>query len=380
MTVSVSIAVSSICFGIWGGLWIISLFSFKSQRIKISKLKEFKFLNYILLLYFIAELLSRIFAIYPEIALPGLKRLLLFLIFFASIIEFYSLDLLYKSLLGILIFNSAISVFEISLFIPKFLNEYKDIGVSEVRLDLFNHYLTIGEIKLLLFLSAFPLLFSKEKLLIDKKYWVIILIPILISLIITQSRNVYLALFICLLIFGIFRNRKFLLIYLISLLILFIILPEDFQSRTKSIVDLKHPSNETRIRMWETGFRIFLDYPVLGIGDAKMREIYSEYQTPLTDVEGSHFHSNYIMILVTTGLTGFILFLGIMICLFYYTLVFLKRIKSEQQKLMIWGTLLILIGFNIFGITEWSFGDHEVMTVFLYLISFPFIIKLNSKS
>lgn len=380
MTVSVSIAVSSICFGIWGGLWIISLLISKTQIEKIYVLKKFKLLNYFILLYFIAEILSRIFSIYPYEALPGLKRLLLFLIFFVSIIEFSKIELLEKSFFLILIFNSLISVYEIIYFIPKFLNEYQEIGVSEVRLDLFNHYLTIGEIKLLLFLASFPLLFSKSKLLIQKKYLVIILIPILLSLIITQSRNVYLALFICFLVYGIFVNRKFLVGYLLVLICLAFILPEDFQSRTKSIIDLNHPSNETRIRMWETGIKVFKDYPVFGTGDVSIRETYSLYRTPANDVEGSHYHSNFIMILVTTGIIGFITFIGLFVSLFYYTIKILKNTENEKYKSYIWGTLLILIAFNIFGITEWSFGDHEVMTVFLYLISFPFIIKLNLKN
>ncbi|HCA42611.1 MAG TPA: hypothetical protein DEP28_05080, partial [Bacteroidetes bacterium] len=41
MTVSGSIAVSSICFGLWGGLWIISLIISKNQGAKIFVLKIF---------------------------------------------------------------------------------------------------------------------------------------------------------------------------------------------------------------------------------------------------------------------------------------------------------------------------------------------------
>lgn len=374
-SVSFSIALSSIAFGIWGGLWIISLFTGKENREEFWILKYFNSVNFFILLYILFEIISRIFAIYPDGAVMGLKRMFLFLIFYVSILKFDSLESLLRSFLIILAINAAISIYEISVFIPQFLREAPQIGVSEVRLREFSYPLTSGQIKMMLFLAAFPLLFAVDFKFFKRKYVVLLLIPIFISMLITQSRNVYLALFICLLLFGIFYSWRFLVFYLVIIILAGLLLPKEFLDRTKSIVDPNHPSNEIRITMWNTGIKMFLDRPFTGVGDNKIMEIYEIYREPTIAAESSHLHSNIMMILVTTGIFGLISYLGFMISLLISNLRFMRRQKDLVLKTLTWGSIMVLIGFNIAGLTEWSFGDQEVVTVFFFLISFPFILN-----
>lgn len=374
-SVSFSIAMSSIAFGIWGGLWIISLFVNRENREEFWILKYFNAVNFFILLYIIFEIISRIFAIYPDGAMTGLKRMFLFLIFYVSILKFDSLETLLKAFLVILFINAAVSIYEIAVFIPQFIREAPQIGVSEVRLSEFSYPLTSGQIKMMLFLSAFPLLFAVDYKFFKRKYIAILLIPIFISMLITQSRNVYLALFICLLLFGIFYSWRFLVFYIVIIVLAGFLLPKEFLDRTKSIVDPNHPSNEIRIVMWNTGIRIFLDRPFTGVGDNKIMEVYEMYREPTIAAESSHLHSNIMMILVTTGIFGFISYLGFMISLLISNLRFMRRQKDLVLKTLSWGSLMVLISFNIAGLTEWSFGDQEVTTVFFFLISFPFILN-----
>lgn len=374
-SVSFSIALSSIAFGIWGGLWIISLFTGRENREEFWILKYFNPVNFFILLYILFEIISRIFAIYPDGAVMGLKRMFLFLIFYVSILKFDSLESLLRSFLIILVINAGISIYEISVFIPQFLREAPQIGVSEVRLREFSYPLTSGQIKMMLFLAAFPLLFAVDFKFFKRKYVALLLIPIFISMLITQSRNVYLALFICLLLFGIFYSWRFLVFYLVIIILAGLLLPKEFLDRTKSIVDPNHPSNEIRITMWNTGIKMFLDRPFTGVGDNKIMEIYETYREPTIAAESSHLHSNIMMILVTTGIFGFISYLGFMISLLISNLRFMRRQKDLVLKTLTWGSIMVLIGFNIAGLTEWSFGDQEVVTVFFFLISFPFILN-----
>lgn len=374
-SVSFSIALSSIAFGIWGGLWIISLFISRENREEFWILKYFNPVNFFILLYIVFEIISRIFAIYPDGAVTGLKRMFLFLIFYVSILKFDSLESLLRSFLIILVINAGISIYEIAVFIPQFLREAPQIGVSEVRLREFSYPLTSGQIKMMLFLAAFPLLFAVDFKFFKRKYVILLLIPIFISMLITQSRNVYLALFICLLLFGIFYSWRFLVFYLVIIILAGLLLPKEFLDRTKSIVDPNHPSNEIRITMWNTGIKMFLDRPFTGVGDNKIMEIYEMYREPTIAAESSHLHSNIMMILVTTGIFGFISYLGFMISLLISNLRFMRRQKDLVLKTLTWGSIMVLIGFNIAGLTEWSFGDQEVVTVFFFLISFPFILN-----
>src|SRR4029079_14830739 len=110
----------------------------------------------------------------------------------------------------------------------------------------------------------FPLLFTKNKFVVSKKYLLLLLLPVFGSMLLTQSRNVLLATSVCFIVFGIVSNRKFLVAFIVVLLLSAFMLPSSFTDRAKSIVDLNHPSNSSRISMWKTGIEMFKDHPVTG--------------------------------------------------------------------------------------------------------------------
>lgn len=372
--VSISIAVSSIAFGVWLGLWLIQIVA--RQKINYDKrlFSEIKFINVFFLAYFFFEILSRFFAVYPEGAFDNLKRLLLFAIFFVSIIKIVD----FKTLRWILFINicavSIISIIELVQYTLLFGELINQMPFSEIRINYFNYPITAGEIKMLSFFSVFPLLFVKEKFIVNKKLFTVILVPVFISMILTQSRNVFLAVLVCFIIFGVIVNRKFLITFLVVIILSVIFLPSGAIERFESIVDLNHPSNADRINMWYTGIKMFRDHPLTGIADSHIREIYSTYKKIEHPGEGDHLHSNFIMILSTTGIFGFISFIGMFILLFLKQIKLYKASTNDTYKMLIMGSILTMISFHISGVFEWNFGDHEVMTVFFFLISIPFII------
>lgn len=372
--VSISIAVSSIAFGVWLGIWIIQIII--DRRIIYDKdlFDDIKYINIFILLYIFFEIFSRFFAVYPEGAFTNLKRLLLFLIFYVSIIKIIDYKTLYRILFINICILSVISVIELVQYALKFSELINQMQFSEIRIDYFNYPLTTAEIKMMSILSVFPLLFIRDKFIVSKQYLLLILIPVFISMLLTQSRNVLVATFVCFLIFGIFANRKFLITFILIIILSSFILPSGFTERVKSIVDLNHPSNEARLNMWEVGFEMFKDHPLTGIADSHIKEIYETYKKPESAAEGVHLHNNFIMILATTGIFGFLSFIIMFILIFIKQIKYFKRESDQTCKMLILGSILVMISFQISGIFEWSFGDHEVMTVFYFLIAVPFVI------
>ncbi len=378
--VSLSIAISSIAFGCWLGLWLIKIIITGNIATDKKLFAELKTINIFILLYVFFEILSRFFAVYPEGAFANLKRLLLFLIFFVSVIEITEKKSLYKILFANICLISLISVFELAQYIYKFSELISKMSFSEIRIDYFNYPLTTAEIKMMSLLSVFPLLFVNYKFSIRKKYLILILIPVFVSMILTQSRNVLLATFVCFVIFGIILNRKFLYSMILAIVLAYFILPSGYVDRVKSIADINHPSNASRLNMWNVGLRMFADHPLIGTADSHILEIYETYKKPEFQSEGVHLHSNFIMILATTGIFGFISFILMFIFIFLKQINIYRKENDPTDKMLILGSLLVMISFQISGIFEWSFGDHEVMTVFFFLISVPFVIfKLNSQ-
>jgi len=377
-SVSVSIAVSSIAFGIWIGLWLIQLIANRKITFSTATVPELKAVTLFVVLYACFEIVSRFFAIYPEGAFNNLKRLLLFLIFYVSVIKIPSVEILTKIIFANLIAVSVVSVFELANYLMRFNELISRMPFSEIRIDYFSYPLTSAEIKLMTLFSVFPLLFLKETLIVSKKFLIAAVVPVFVSMFLTQSRNVFLACAICFMIYGIAINRKFLFVFIIAVILSWIFLPQEILGRFQSIIDLKHPSNESRLNMWKTGWEMFADHPFTGVADSHIKEIYETYRTPLTQGEGVHLHNNFIMILATTGIFGFLSFIGLFLSLFLSQIKFFLREVNPVNKMLIFGSILVVIAFNIAGIFEWTFGDHEVVTVFFFLVAIPFVIGGHS--
>lgn len=380
ITVSVSIAISSIAFAVWGGLWIIQMIVYKGEPSGKAIMKEMKFVILFMLLYAVAELLSRVFAVYPEGAMIGMKRLLLFLVFFGMVFKIPDRKALHFVLFIVLCSLTVISIYELINYFVMAPELIPEKGFSETRIDYLMYPITSGEIKVMMFMTIFPLFFIKERFFVERKYLIIISAPIVISMILTQSRNVYLALIVCLFIYGLIKNRKILLISSVAAVLIFFILPSEFTSRFTSIFNPEHGSNAARLEMWKTGWQIFIANPITGIGDNKVMDIYAQFKPNMSSWEHSHLHSNIFMILATTGILGIITFVGLFLSIFIKQLQYYREITNESDHALILGSILMFISFQITGIFEWNFGDHEVITVFLFLISVPFIIfKLTPK-
>jgi len=378
--VSISIAVSSIAFGIWIGLWLIKIILDGKINADSRLFSEIKYINIFILLYIFFEIFSRFFAVYPEGAFNNLKRLLLFLIFYLSLIEITDHKTLYRILFFNICLISAISMFELVLYVYKFSELISKMSFSEIRIDYFNYPLTTAEIKMMSLLSLFPVLFIKERFFVSKKYLLLILVPVLISMLLTQSRNVLIATFLCFIISGIILNKKFLISMVLIIIISSFVLPSSYIERVKSIADINHPSNASRLYMWEVGWKMFRDHPYTGTADSHIKEIYETYKKPEFQGEGVHLHNNFIMILATTGIFGFISYIIMFILIFIKQIKFYKIERNKTDRMLILGSLLVMISFHISGIFEWSFGDHEVMTVFFFLISVPFVLFKTDNS
>lgn len=379
---SFSIAVSSIAFGIWGGLWIIEVL-FLDRKLIYDKdtFKELKWVNIFIGLYILVDFLSRFFAFYPDEALIGIKRNLLFLIFFVCLMKIYDKKILFNLLIAVLVIQALISLGELTQYLLS-IREGMNKPFGEIRIDYLAYPLTSGEIKMMIFFLFFPLIFLKGRsMFMDKRVLIGLLIPVFISMLLTQSRNVFLALFVCMIIVGLVVNRKFLFMFLAVIILGGLLLPSKYTDRVKSIVDVEHPSNSSRLIMWENGWKMFVNNPLIGVGDNKVMEVYQYYRPDMTPFEHSHLHSNIMMILATNGILGFTAWIGFFLLIFLKFLKYYRMKFADEYKLMILGCILVLVSFHISGIFEWSYGDAEVFSVLFFILSIPFnFYKFNFSS
>ena len=348
VALSFSIALASMSLGVMA---LLALFWWIHERRNIWQPTP---LDYFFLAYVGIELLTSATAIYPSQAFFNAKRLLLIANLYIVLAVFDSRKKI-AIVLGALIVCTAIqSVAEIIYYFMK----------NENRLYIFQHYMTTGGIKMIVSLLTVPIMLQSG---IPRKWRVTALacfIPILIALVLTDTRSSWLGFIAGAGVIAILKEKKLILVLAALIAAFFLFAPQKNIDRAKSVIDLNHPSNAGRLTMWSTGLKIFADHPWLGVGDSDLYEIYSGYRTPDVNEPAGHLHNNYIMLLVTLGIFGF----AIVMTIFGRTLLAEYRIfRAFSSDPLVGpvtlGALGVLCGFLVNGFFEWNFGSHQIMVL-----------------
>ena len=142
------------------------------------------------------------------------------------------------------------------------------------------------------------------------------------------------------------------------------------RGRFASIVDPYNPSNFGRLSFWRAGLKIFMDYPVFGVGDIDLAKLFIQYKRPYDKEIQGHMHNNFIHILVTLGLVGFTAFMILIweiLVLHFKNYFKVKNIPFASSYVL--GAVGGFVAFLVAGLTEWNFGDHEIITMVWFTLA-----------
>ncbi|MBN8546844.1 MAG: O-antigen ligase family protein [Ignavibacteria bacterium] len=148
------------------------------------------------------------------------------------------------------------------------------------------------------------------------------------------------------------------------------------KSRILSFFDLTGESNRNRLSMWRIGWEIFLDHPFFGVGDIDLAKIFKQYNRPHEKEIKGHLHNNFFHILATLGGFGIISIL----ILFYMIIrtgfrVFHMTSSKTFERAVVMGSLACIAAFIGAGLTEFNFGDHEIITMMWFSTGLVFTVK-----
>jgi O-antigen ligase len=145
---------------------------------------------------------------------------------------------------------------------------------------------------------------------------------------------------------------------------LYITRVETRQSRLLGIFDPNHPSNANRFALWIAGIKIFKDYPIFGVGDIDLQNLYRQYKRPYDKEIQGHLHNNFFHVLATLGLFGLLAVLYLFYKIIRIDINIYKTIKDKPfVSSYALGALAAFCGFIISGLTELNFWDHEITTL-----------------
>ncbi len=362
-----SVAASSIGQG--GMIILVAARLILSRDVYVPEKKLFYFFGALIFMYMLAS----VFSIDPANSFSNSRRVLLFTGFFVTIIFIKDLKQLKTILAVFFIFTAFISIIELIKYFIEYSGE-SGTPIYELRIEFYGYPITNGEIKMLILLLIVALIFTKEKFVFSKIWLVLISIPVFLSLFFTNSRNAFLGVFTGLIIIGIAKNKYFLAALIVIVILFLIFAPFALRERALSIVDFSQTSIKSRFIMWETGLKIIKDYPVLGIGDTDIIKVYTHYKKIEYHGEASHLHNNFLQVMATLGIPGFIVWLALMIYLFFRQVkIFFKTRGNSILNSLALTSVVSMVAFQISGLTEWNFGDFEFAAVLWFMMALAFL-------
>jgi putative inorganic carbon (hco3(-)) transporter len=364
-----SVASSSI--GLGGLIILASVRIIVSRNVFVPEKNLLYLFGALILVYLTAS----VFSIDALSSFSNSRRVLLFTGFFAAVIFIKNLKELKIIITILFLFTAFISILELIKYYIDF-SIHSETPFYEQRIQYFGYPITNAEIKMLILLLMVSLLLIKDKFVMNKIWIGLLTVPVFFSLYFTSSRNALLGLFAGLITLGILKNKYFLAAIIFIVILFLIAAPLPVKERVISIVDFNHPSIQSRFIIWETGIKIIKDYPILGIGDTDISKVYENYKPIERHGEGSHLHNNFLQVLATVGIAGFLVWLALMVYIFIrqIKIYFLTKNYPVLSSLTS-ASIACMIAFQISGLTEWNFGDFEFAAVLWFMLGLSFLAE-----
>ncbi|HPW39915.1 MAG TPA: O-antigen ligase family protein [Bacillota bacterium] len=194
-------------------------------------------------------------------------------------------------------------------------------------------------------------------------------------LVYTYSRGAYVGLMLAFALFAVLRDRRFIILGVIGLLMLPFMLPASVINRFASIGNLNDTSSFYRISVWLGSLRLAQDYWLsgIGLGLEPFNLVYPKYS--LNAAYALHSHNIYIQLMIETGIAGLLMFFAI-IAVYYKTMLagFYKTRDRFTSTFMI-AIASGMAGYLAQGMVENIWYNNRVLLTFWVMLAFGMIAK-----
>ncbi|MBN1569914.1 MAG: O-antigen ligase family protein [Acidobacteria bacterium] len=217
-------------------------------------------------------------------------------------------------------------------------------------------------------------------------------IPIGLALIISQTRNAWMGTVAGIGVLILLRKPRAIAALLATIAVLYFASPASIQQRLLSGLDIQDSTTRTRIECFWTSARMIQDNPWFGVGPKNVKYEALKYRREheFPDWVYQHMHNNILQVAAETGIIGLILWLWFMLRLAYDALRCYRsanarvRMGEEESTREALTASCAAIGawvaLMIAGMTEYNFGDSEVLTLFLFITCAPYAFMQKRSS
>ena len=175
---------------------------------------------------------------------------------------------------------------------------------------------------------------------------------------------------------GLVRRGRLLLVAGVVVLVVAVLATPGLRRRAESIVDPTDSTARERLAMWRSGVAMLADHPVTGVGPGQVKHVYPRYVEPeFADKRRGHLHNTPLQVAVERGLLGLAAWVALFAAFFRQAARRLAALGpgEREARALVVGSLAAVAGFLVGGLTEYNFGDSEVVMVAYTVMALPFV-------
>ena len=207
------------------------------------------------------------------------------------------------------------------------------------------------------------------------------LLPVLaVTLILTQTRNAWLGSLVGVLVVVAIYRRLWVAGAAVVALVVFLILPSNFQQRFYSAFDLEDQTTRGRLELLMTGKNMIVAHPWTGVGPRMGRDASQQYRVSDDFPEWTyqHLHNDVVQIGAEMGLITLAVWVALWVRVFRDLFRLMREARSAKDYLLFCfsaGGISVLFAFLSAGLFEYNFGDSEILILLLFFITAPYVVS-----
>lgn len=177
------------------------------------------------------------------------------------------------------------------------------------------------------------------------------------------------------------RKRGAIAVLALALIAISVTAPVYVRDRVLSVVKphKEIDSNLRRIIMIRTGWEMVKAHPWLGLGPEQIKSQFMNYvpkdvSRPLPKGWYGHLHNVYLQYAAERGIFGLLTILWLIGKVLYDFLASLReKSLASEARYVLYGAVAVILALLAEGFFEYNFGDSEVLTMFLIVMSCGYV-------
>ena len=157
-----------------------------------------------------------------------------------------------------------------------------------------------------------------------------------------------------------------------------LVAPYELRHRFLSMADPEEAGVRERVYMWKSGLAMWRERPILGTGPGGVKRDYVRYaREEAVKKRTGHVHNTPLQILVERGVLGLAAWGWLWVAFYAEAIRRLRRLPTERaaERALVVGSIAAVTGFLIGGLSEYNFGDSEVVMVVWVIMALPWATR-----